>query len=398
MDDVLVVGSERPPRPPPSRPLIAVVGCALLAVGIVAVRHADPAPPRTPAPQPSPTAPTGVAARVWAEPEPVPAVAVGLRLLVGTARPSLVRFDTAEVRPVPYLDMRDMKGGRLVLTTLVTHAGAAWLVRSPAGEPGGVPANGDVYTLRYDESGAALVPRRVATAYGAFPALGESFVWVAEHGRAGSAPDLVTGVEHTGRVVRAPRPLPSATAVVGSLRGGLLLRAELPSPSRWQLWHPETGAMPVPLPAGAAVLSTAESTIAWFEPKECSPRRCELRLTDVRGGVPRMMPLPRDHLLARAQLSPDASLVAVVLTELDRSRTIAMTELMVLDTSTRRGQVLHDTRVEGASAVFTTWSAEHTLVVGSCADGCRFGLWRPGHGLLLARPVVPDGAVMAIVP
>jgi hypothetical protein len=395
VDEVLVVGTERERRPV-SRPLALLLGCALVGGAVAAVRWADQAPDRHSTAASSRTpAPPQVDYRNLLDPEM--AAAAELRLLVGTARPSLVRVDTAEVRPVPYLDMRDTRGRPLTLSTVVTHAGAAWLVRSTAGAE---RRDGDVYVLRADETGANLVPRRVATGYGVFPAVGSDFVWVAEQGKRSGGPATVTGVNRTGDVVRTTRLLPARTTVQGALRGGLLLAhlAPVAGQPRWRLWNPDDGGSAVVIPSGATVLSTAESTIAWTRADECSPRRCRLHLTDVRDGATVVIPVPRMHLVTRAQLSPDASHVAVVLTELDRSRAVAATKLIVVNARTTTGQLVHDARVSDAEGVFTTWSDGQTLIVGSCSVGCRLGLWRPGRGLLLVRPVAPDGRLMAVVP
>lgn len=396
VDDVLVVGPERDRRQV-SRPLATLLVVAVAAVGVVVVRRADRAPGPAPRPVASPLPSAALQLDYGDLSDPEMAAATGLRLVVGTARPSLVHIDTAEVRPVPYLAMRDTEGRRLALSTVVTHAGAAWLVRSTAGAE---RRDGDVYVLRVDETGANLVPRRVATGYGVFPAIGSDFVWIAEHGKRTGGRATATGVNRIGDVVRTTRLLPARTTVQGALRGGLLLAylAPVAGQPRWRLWNPDDGGSAVVLPSRATVLSTAESTIAWTRADQCSPRRCRLQLTDVRDGRTVVVTVPRDHLIARAQLSPDASHVALVLTDLDRSRTIAITELMVVNTRTKAAQVIHDARVSDADGVFTTWSDAQTLIVGSCAIGCRFGLWRPGRGLLLVRPVAPDGRLMAVVP
>jgi hypothetical protein len=396
VDDVMVVGTERERRQVP-RPLVVLFACGVVIGALVVVRQADQAPDPQPTAVASATLPAAPQVDFGDLDDPQMAAAVGLRLIVGSARPSLVRVDTAEVRPVPYLDMRNTKGARLTLSKVVNHAGAAWLVRSLAGSE---RRDGDIYALRVDEAGANLVPRRVATGYGVFPAIGADFVWVAEHGDRSGAPPSVTGVNRIGVVVRPARRLPARTTVEGALRDGLLLAhlAPIAGQPRWRVWNPDTDGSKVVLDSTATVLSTAESMIAWTHDQECSVRRCRLMLTDVRDGLTVAVPIPRSHLIARAQLSPDASHVAMVLTEMDRRRTVAATKLMAVNTRTSAGQVVHDARVSDADRIFTTWSDGQTLVVGSCAAGCRFGLWRPGRGLLLMRPVAPDGQVMAVVP
>ena len=271
--------------------------------------------------------------------------------------------------------MSDPTDGRLTVATLVNHAGAAWLVRTPVG---GTPRDGAIFALRDGvrrQPGAAAggdrlrrVPRAGRRLRLGGGAGGRTARSIDRDGRRphrrGRAGESTAAAEDDCARRLAGRAAARRRHRGGGRRGPVAAVGPRHRTSRCCPARRRDSAVD----RGVDDRLDADRT-------SCAPRRCALRLTDVGTGVTSDVPVPRDHLIARAQLSPDASSVAVVLTELDRSRTIAITELMVVDTGPAPRRSCTTPASPTPTGVFTTWTDAETLVVGSllgqsASSGC----------------------------
>lgn len=353
------------------------------AAGLLAVAYAlqiDPAVSPTPS-QPAPR-PAGIAATPFSLPGTPLQGNSGMAVLVVGRTVSRLDVDTGRLSPIEGLPPAD---GTAVIG--VPLRGGTLLARS-AGPVSQHSAGIDLYAM---PTGAARM-RSVGRVEGLAPAADPTAAWVTLLDRPITRPDgagRLRLIDLRGRDVGPTYRLPAGRSVVAGLANGRLLTVtgtstQVPS---FEEWNPRTGRVHA---SYAVVLANDARTVVSTD-RECGPRRCQMRATDVVTGRTRPIPLARERWPASATFSPDGSRLALTLfNRADAAGNPKRSEVVVLH--------LHDLRTEQVPA--STTDAASWLAVAWSDDGrwlalaprnrspIRVALWTPAASrLLLSAPI-----------
>lgn len=279
-----------------------VVAVALVAVaGALVARPGgeDPAADVGIAPPDEPAAPRPTATRE--APEPVPVLEPDPRLAALGGRVALARAGQVLVLDPDRVELRRVVGSVDVSDLDVVGA-----------------AGGSILL-------ADGVTRYVVERDGAVTALGRADLFPAADGTGWWRVDD----DVASRVGRrdAQVHIPAGADVVTEMRDGFVLRR--PANDTLELWHPDGGARPLPLPHDATVVAVHPDRIAWH--RTCPGADCALHVTEPASGIDLAVPSVLSPFTATrvvGRFSPDGSHLAL---QVAGARAPSLAELVLLD-------------------------------------------------------------------
>lgn len=277
-----------------------------VATGVLAVAYALRVGPAVPPAPTGPKPPTGNSSTPFSLPGTPLQNSSDVTLLIAGRTVSRLDVDSGRLSPIEGMPSAD---GTAVIG--VPLRGGTFLARS-AGPVALHDPGMELFALRTGSARAQALGR----VDGLAPAADPDAAWATLLDRPVTRPDgpgRLRLVNLDGRYVGPTYRLPAGRPIVAGLANGRLLTVTGTSTQQptFEEWNPRTGRAHT---SYAVVLANDAQTVVWTD-RDCGPRRCRMRATDVITGRTRLIPLPPGRWPASAQFSPDGRRLALTLNE-----------------------------------------------------------------------------------